>query len=95
VHVDFPIISADSHITEAPNTYVDYIDPKFAEIAPRVVETGDKGDLYVIDGMSRTIPMGLVAAAGQAADDLNLRAKYKDLHKSRLRRDLPHRRPEP
>jgi len=82
VHVDFPIISADSHITEAPNTYVDYIDPKFAEIAPRVVETGDKGDLYVIDGMSRTIPMGLVAAAGQAADDLNLRAKYKDLHKS-------------
>jgi len=82
MRVDFPIISADSHITEAPNTYVDYIDPKFAEIAPRLVETDDKGDIYVIDGMKRTIPMGLVAAAGQDPDDLNLQARYKDLHKS-------------
>jgi len=65
VHVDFPIISADSHITEAPNTYVDHIDPKYADVAPRLVETEDKGDIYVIDGMKRTIPMGLVAAAGQ------------------------------
>ncbi len=82
MRVDFPIISADSHITEAPNTYVDYIDPKFAEVAPRLVETDDKGDIYVIDGMKRTIPMGLVAAAGQDPDDLNLQARYKDLHKS-------------
>jgi uncharacterized protein len=82
VHVDFPIISADSHITEAPNTYIDYIDPKYAEVAPRVVETDDKGDIYVIEGMKRTIPMGLVAAAGQDADELNTRARYKDLHKS-------------
>ena len=55
----------------------------------------DGGVFDPLGRMSRTIPMGLVAAAGQAADDLNLRAKYKDLHKSRLRRDLPHRRPEP
>jgi predicted TIM-barrel fold metal-dependent hydrolase len=82
VHVDFPIISADSHITEAPNTYIDYIDPKYADVAPRLVETEDKGDIYVIDGMKRTIPMGLVAAAGQHADDLNIRARYADLHKS-------------
>src|SRR3954462_11867385 len=82
VHVDFPIISADSHITEAPNTYLDYIDPAYADVAPRIVETEDKGDVYVIDGMKRSIPMGLVAAAGVAADDLNPRARYKDLHKS-------------
>ena len=82
MHVDFPIISADSHITEAPNTYLDHIDPKYADVAPRLVETEDKGDIYVIDGMKRTIPMGLVAAAGQHADDLNTRARYADLHKS-------------
>jgi uncharacterized protein len=82
MRVDFPIISADSHITEAPNTYVDYIDPKFVDVAPRIVETEDKGDIYVIDGMKRSIPMGLVAAAGVHADDLNTRARYKDLHKS-------------
>jgi uncharacterized protein len=27
-------ISADSHITEPPNCYSDYIDPKFRERAP-------------------------------------------------------------
>ena len=82
MHVDHPIISADSHVTEAPNTYVDYIDPAFADVAPRVVETDDKGDVYVIPGMPRTIPMGLVAAAGRTADELNLRARYGDLHRS-------------
>jgi predicted TIM-barrel fold metal-dependent hydrolase len=82
VKVDYPIISADSHITEAPNTYTDYIDPKYVETAPRVVETEDKGDLYVIDGMRSTIPMGLVAAAGVDAMALNTRARYSDIHKS-------------
>src|SRR5690348_6762204 len=80
--VDFPIISADSHITEAPNTYIDYIDPQYADVAPRVVETEDRGDLYIIDGMKRTIPMGLVAAAGQDPDKLNTRTKYADLPRS-------------
>jgi len=82
VRVDFPIISADSHITEAPNTYTDYIDSKYVDVAPHVVETDDRGDLYVIDGMKRTIPMGLVAAAGQDPDKLNTRAKYADLPRS-------------
>jgi hypothetical protein len=31
-----PIISADSHITEPPNTYIDRIDAKFRDRAPRV-----------------------------------------------------------
>jgi len=82
VKVDYPIISADSHITEAPNTYIDYIDPKYVETAPRVVETEDKGDLFVIDGMKRTIPMGLVAAAGQDPMALNTRARYSDIPRS-------------
>ena len=80
--VDYPIISADSHIAEAPNTYIDYIDPKWRHVAPHVVETDDKGDLYVIDGMKRTINMGLIAAAGQAAEDLNPKAKWDDLPRS-------------
>src|SRR3546814_5136023 len=29
-------ISADSHITEPPHCYVDYIDPKFRDRAPRI-----------------------------------------------------------
>ena len=33
-----PIISADSHITEPPNTYTDYIDPAFRDRAPKMIE---------------------------------------------------------
>ena len=79
MQVNYPIISADSHIAEAPNAYIDYIDPKWRDIAPHVVETEDKGDVYVIDGMKRTIQMGLIAAAGQAPEDLNPRAKWDEL----------------
>ena len=36
----FPIISADSHITEPAGTYVDNIDPAFADRAPRLEDCG-------------------------------------------------------
>ena len=29
--IAYPVISADSHITEPPNTYVDYIDPAYRD----------------------------------------------------------------
>lgn len=82
MQVDFPIISSDSHVSEPPNTYIDYIDPAYRDVAPHVVETEDRGDVYVIDGMKRTIPMGLIAAAGQKAEELNPKARYADLHPS-------------
>ncbi|MBV9253046.1 MAG: amidohydrolase, partial [Actinobacteria bacterium] len=64
----YPVISADSHITEAPGTYVDYIDPAWRDKAPKMVDGGkDVGDLFVIDGMKTPVPMGLVAAAGKPA----------------------------
>ncbi len=82
MRVDHPIISADSHITEAPNTYVDYIDPAYRDVAPRLVSTDDRGDVYVIEGMRRSIPMGLIAAAGKPAEELAQRARYEELHRS-------------
>ena len=65
----FPIISADSHITEAPNTYSDYIDARWRDKAPHIVDAGERGDIYVVDGMKSTIKMGLVAAAGKRPED--------------------------
>ena len=79
---DHPIISADSHISEPPNTYIDYIDPKYRDIAPRIEPGTDKGALYIIDGMKRTIPMGLIAAAGQQPEELNPKADFEDLPRS-------------
>ena len=82
MHVDHPIISADSHITEARNTYTDYIDPAYRDTAPHVESTENFGDVYVIDGMRKTIPMGLIAAAGKPAEELSKRVRYEELHRS-------------
>lgn len=82
MRVDHPIISADSHIAEAPHTYLDYIDPKYRDVAPRVVETDDHGDLFVIDGMKNTVPMGLMAAAGQNWNQLSPKARFSDIQRA-------------
>ena len=51
--MSFPIISADSHITEAPNTYLDYIDAKWRDKAPRMEYVDKIGDACLVDGFTR------------------------------------------
>jgi uncharacterized protein len=76
------VISADSHVTEPPDTYVDRIAPGFRDRAPRVVRDPARGDLFVIEGMDKPIPMGLVAAAGKSAEELAMfGAKFEDMHR--------------
>jgi uncharacterized protein len=76
------IISADSHITEPPGCYVDRIDHKYKDTAPHMVRDDKAGDIFIIEGMKKPIPMGLVAAAGQDAKDLKMfGAKFEELHR--------------
>jgi hypothetical protein len=65
-----PVISADSHITEPPNTYVDTIDPAWRERAPRMVTHEKLGDVFVVEGLPTPVPMGLVAAAGKPPKEI-------------------------
>jgi len=51
--MSYPVISADSHITEHPDTYTAHIDRAFRDRAPHIVSTSDRGDVFVIDGMGR------------------------------------------
>ena len=75
-------ISADSHITEPPDCYRAHIDPKFRDVAPHVVSDARLGDIYVVNGMKQTIPMGLVAGAGLDASQLRKTgSKFADLHR--------------
>jgi predicted TIM-barrel fold metal-dependent hydrolase len=79
---DFPIISADSHITEPPNTYIDYIDAKYKDTAPRMVRDEKAGDLFTIEGMSRPVAMGLVAAAGKRPEEIRVKGVlFDELHR--------------
>jgi len=69
------IISADSHIVEPPNCYVDFIGPKFRADAPRVERLPNGNDTYVIRDMKRTIPMGFLDGAGMKVAE---RKKHAD-----------------
>ncbi|MEC8502236.1 MAG: amidohydrolase, partial [Actinomycetota bacterium] len=79
----FPVISADSHITEPPDCYTAHIDPAWRDRAPHMVSDDARGDMFVIPGMSRPIAMGLVAAAGKPAEELTVSGvSFDELHRS-------------
>ena len=78
----FPIISADSHITEPPDCYRDNIDPAYRGRAPHIHHIEGQGDIFVIDGMKTPIPLGIVAAAGKPAEEIRLLGvRFEDLHR--------------
>jgi predicted TIM-barrel fold metal-dependent hydrolase len=81
--MSYPVISADSHVTEPPGTYIDHIDPRFRERAPRMVWNEQLGDIFVIDGIPRPVPLGLVAAAGKDASEIRIAGgtRFADLHR--------------
>ena len=68
------IISADGHVCEPPNCYVDYIDPKYREDAPRVVEQDDGTEAFVVPGMKRPVALGFIDGAGFAPRERKQRA---------------------
>lgn len=76
-------IFADSHITEPPHCYVDYIDPKFHDRAPRMERLDKIGDAFVIEGLASAIPMGLGAAAGKDPSQITTHGvAFEDLWRS-------------
>lgn len=80
--MSYPIISADSHITETPRTYRDYIEPAYRDTAPHVESIKGAGDVFVIEGMKVPVPLGLVAAAGKPAEEIRLLdTRFEDLHR--------------
>ena len=79
----YPIISADSHITEPPDTYRAHIEPKYRDVAPHMEHDEKAGDVFVVDGMNRPILMGLVAAAGKPAEEIRVSGvRFEDWHRS-------------
>lgn len=69
------IISADGHICEPPNCYVDYIEPKYRDSAPRVVAQPDGSEAFVVPGMKRPVALGFIDGAGFSIKERNSRAK--------------------
>src|SRR2546426_1973174 len=77
-----PPISADSHITEHPDTYRTYIDPALRDRAPHLVHDDAGGDMYVIPDLTQgALPMGLIAAAGKRPEDIRPMGRFEELHR--------------
>ena len=77
-------ISADSHVVEPPNLYVDYVDPKFRDRVPRT-EIGPKGgEVWRVDGIFDDKPylvgIGSIASAGVDPKEIKMGEwKYSDI----------------
>lgn len=63
-------ISADSHIVEPPNCYVDYIEPRYRDIAPRCDVNARGASAYTINGLRNPISVGQLAAAGMSVEEV-------------------------
>lgn len=77
-----PIISADSHVSEPPNCYVDFIDKKFRDRAPRIHHDEKRGDVFKVEGSKHPIPLSLISAAGKSPEELSVwGARFDKLHR--------------
>src|SRR5712692_3159920 len=63
-------ISADSHVTEPGDCYLDRIDPRYRDRAPVAVTDDRMGAVMVIDRGKSRVPYGMVAAAGRPAESI-------------------------
>jgi predicted TIM-barrel fold metal-dependent hydrolase len=80
----YPILSADSHVTEPPSLFDDYLDPSFRDRAPRLVEIGaERGQFFAVDGMKAPYPLGPSSAAGKRPEEVKIKGvRFSDLHVS-------------
>jgi len=61
--IDYPILDADAHVNEPPDTWQARVPAKLKDRAPKVVH-GDDGDLWSFDDGKVMRPVGLTATAG-------------------------------
>jgi predicted TIM-barrel fold metal-dependent hydrolase len=64
-------ISADSHVTEPGDCYLDRIDPRFRDRAPRARTDEQMGAVIEIDRGRARVPYGMIAAAGRPVESID------------------------
>lgn len=65
---DLRIISADSHVSEPPNLWLERMDRTFRDRAPRIERYGDS-DCFVYEGQAAPQPIGLGVMAGRKPEE--------------------------
>ena len=74
---EYTLIDVDSHITEAPGTWIERVPAKYRDRVPRV-ERRDGEDVWLIDG-ERATTVGPTAPAGRTEPVPTMPRTYEDL----------------
>ena len=77
--IDYPILDADAHVNEPPDTWQKRVPAALRDRAPKVLHT-PQGDVWSFDDGKRLRPLGLTATAGLSY--LQFRAegyRYRDI----------------
>ena len=61
---DYRVISSDSHTVEPPDLWEKWLEKKYLDTAPKLVEDGDGGHAWIYMGASTAEPLGLVTCVG-------------------------------
>jgi predicted TIM-barrel fold metal-dependent hydrolase len=75
----YPVISADSHVVEPANAYVDYVDRAWRERAPRMVED-EEGARYLMEGLA-PVRIDVAASAGIHPEKRGEKRPYAEVHR--------------
>ena len=75
------ILSSDSHIAEPGDLWVNYIDPKYRDRAPRIIDHPVRGDIWQAEGL--TLPnIAAFGGAGRTSEEVSTKPSFdKDVRK--------------
>jgi predicted TIM-barrel fold metal-dependent hydrolase len=76
MNIEERILSADSHVLEPPDLWVERIAPKYRAIAPRLAREA-RGDFWLVEGIPPS-PAGLQVGAGKRPEELSREGRYSD-----------------
>ena len=67
---EYKIISADSHTVEPPDLWEKWLDKKYLDTAPKLVDDGTGGHAWLYMGATTPEPLGLVTCVGTHPEQL-------------------------
>lgn len=76
----YRLISADQHINEPPDLWTSRVPAKFKDRVPRM-QSFEKGDAWVIEGVKDPISFGMNACAGMRPEDMRPWMRWEEVRK--------------
>jgi predicted TIM-barrel fold metal-dependent hydrolase len=77
----FKMVSADSHVVEPPNLWVERVDQRYRERAPRIVSEPDSDYLVCEGGLTYKHPIGLTVCTEAPDNEVSMIGRFANARK--------------